>query len=538
MESAPGLQLSNTLEIDSNLPPSLLVVRFHGDNSPFISSSHAGSVEQLTSVDSNRPSDSDLRTYRLILDGLICDFSSADELAFAVYARGAERLRPDENSESIGPKIARVHNPVPPAEPVLTTGLGFTSLPDATGFARGLLKWPASPQAAGYAIWEATETALRVTLNAPSPDSDPSVPLLSRAAELEELLTSTDEAEEEALFTKSLEAFTRINTELAKEPRFEVQMPGKSDIIHAYRVSVVSPGNLESARSRKMAMFAVPRRKQPGQPKALLRTLKAVPPGTTDAIAIVAVPGEGHIPDGYRAYRVRSRILVDDVGLMGPPKIEQDDPNWKTLRQVLNDSALIKLHSLIRSFSESEKDHGKVILDHVSKSWFPYFYRVVALGAESLAEGEYSGESIPSALQQVIFAPDGPPLLDILSSDENQTNRIIKFNADLPTKLSPLGSARIDLFSLILDASTNRFKRQTLLSIATDKIIEGDALTLLDNPDAVELAAMPEIVRSAPDSSGVAEYSVRVSASLSEGVIVAADPLGRSVERVFPEGSS
>jgi hypothetical protein len=490
-------------------PP--VVVRFDVAETPVIASAHTGTMHALASD----PPDPDRRKYLLEVSDVAFDFTAAPELAYAVYARGAERVRPAELSAVTGPVLARVHDPFPPSAPPLPVDLTWTALPDAASRARGLLTWPASARATGYIVWEATESALRNAVDPAAADPAPGTSLPTRAAALHALVTASVEAQ-----ARSLQTFARLTTRPIPAPRIELELPGSADSLYAYRVSSISAAGVESERSSTMALFAVPRRNQPGQPTVLPRVATRPPRG----IHLIVLPGPGATPAGYRVHRVRSPALLNDVGLMGPPAIAPDDPGWA-------DHDVPALHS-------TDVRPARAILDQVAESWHPYYYRVVALGVESLANGEYAGESLASAVQSTVLPPAAPPLLDGVSVADNATNRVATFTTDLPVRPTPLGAASVQLVRIAPDPTGTRMARTTVLLVDPATIAEDEPLAVLDSPTTDQLDAMPEITRGPPDAQGRVLYTIRVRAEAASGAVVVRDPLGRSTERQLPEVSS
>jgi hypothetical protein len=506
--SNPTPSFTGGFQLSTSVPPaplSQVVVRFDGINPPNIMSGHSGTVEQLDPA-----STENVRKYRLRLTGVFCDFTNVPEVALSVTARGAEKVRPTQLSAVVGPRVARAYNPLPTAPPVLPIDLRWTALPDAANRARGTLAWPVIPNAEGYIVWEATEEALRFAVDSTLPPHDPAEPLLSRAGTLRSLVTG-GVAGDPVAQAKSLRAFTRLNDRPLTTTNLELTLPGAADTLYAYRVSTITKTGVESGRSETIALFAVPRRNQPGQPRLLLRTVKQPVRG----IQVIVIPGPGKPPAGYRVHRVRNAALRGDIGLMGPPKILPDDPNWF-------DTDVPSLDGTV--------DHARGILNAVPSSWSAYQYRVVAIGKEDLLNGEYGGESLPSAVQSLVLPPEvGPSLDNVQELAANATNRVIAFRTDLPIKTSSLGPAVIRVVEQIGGATT--IQRKVVLSAKANEVSEAAPLTLLSSPTPQELSALPEISRAAPDSLGRVTWSVRLKTNPAASLSVAVtDPLQRTVE--------
>src|SRR5205085_7501718 len=210
------------------------------------------------------------------------------------------------------------------------------------------------------------------------PDPAIGTSLLDRAASLQTQINANQD--------KSQQAFSRVNTKVSAATRMELELPGSANTIYAYRVSSVSQGNQESARSSSVAFMAVPRQNRPGQPKLLLR--KVTTPNL--GVDVIVTPGAGAEPAGYRIHRVQLPNLVDDVGLMGSPKVETNAAGWRNYDVTTLQGSV---------------EHGRAFTDPVVESWQPYFYRVVAVGKENLTGGEYRRESHASAAQRIVAAP-------------------------------------------------------------------------------------------------------------------------------------
>jgi hypothetical protein len=508
----PGNSFTGGLMMAATGPVGLPVtVQFNAARVPAISSPHAGSVELLTS--SFTPPDPDRVKYLLTVRNLSCDFTMQSELAYEVFARAAERVRPTELSAVVGARVARTYDPLPPNVPVLPTDLQWTALADATGRARGVLTWPASPNAVGYVVWEATEAALRHMIAPTQATPLPGTSLLDRAASLRALLNST------GAFTRSLLAFTRVNTQIIHQTQLEIILPAGASTIYAYRVSAVTSSNIESARSNTVALFAVPRRNQPGQPKLMLRKVNPTMTLTAGGIQVIALPGAGPMPAGFRVYRVRNSALLSDVGSKGPPKIADNAPGW--------------VNYTLKGRSGTPDEQGLAIVDAVAESWYPYYYQIVAIGLENLVAGEYRGESLPSAVVPGFLPPVNPPQLSLVANNFNATNRVLTFRTNLPVKPTTLGTAALEIIWIKQAAAGTRIERQRILTVDAHDVAEAVELKVLAAPTPSQLADLPKLNRRAPGTGGLTEYTVHLRAEVAHGAIVARDPLGRVTEMEF-----
>jgi hypothetical protein len=457
-----GLPMSNTGPIG---PPLLLTWNYGASDPatvapgailPTIDASHSGTVELITDV--SGVTNNQVTQYRVTLNGFALDYSFADELDLALYATATEQVRPGEWSDPIDAnapasppsyigRIAKSHNPLPPVVNFTPPFINWTALPDAYNKARGILAWNSDPSAAGYMVWESTESALLQLLSPGSPDPDPNASLVNRGATLKSLVAANHE--------KSLQSFSRLNTDPVAGSRTEIELPGNASVLYAYMVSAVSAQGVEAPRPPQIAVFGVPQRAVPGQPRLRVRQLPMGTPGIQ--VAALAVE-TGVVPAGYRVLRVRSSELAADAGLMGPPKILETDPGWQSFQE-------IPLRGGTTAVGQSIVDTA------ATPSWYPYYYRVIALGPDDPANGKYRGYSLPSQVQPGYCLPPNPPLIQGLSVTMGYGAALVVFTSDLPIPASPLGLALVELLKAVPDpVNTGRILQTVVLSSAPDAI--------------------------------------------------------------------
>jgi hypothetical protein len=412
----------------------------------------------------NPNSNSQQVQYRVDIRGFILDFTTVNEIDFALYITATEFIRPGEFSDATDPvikfvgKVVKSFDPIPPDVHFAPPSISWTALPDATGTARGILEWTPDPKATGYYVWEATESALRHLLEAPgAPDPPPSTPLVTRGGALKTLITNNQE--------KSLGGFARLNKDPITGSRTEIRVPSAASTLYAYRISAISAANVEASRSSQVAVFGVPRRNVPGTPRLMLRSSSS-PQG----IKVIAVPVEtGATPAGFRVFRVRRASLALDGSTMGPAKLDENNPGWQNYSSItLGGNGL----------------NGKSIVDiEATPSWHPYYYRITAVGMEDLANGEYRGESEFSGIRDAYSLPPDPPLMASFLFVTAFGEALITLQTDLPAAApSPVGPARVDLLQATPDPlRPGRLQYNTILSYAPDAITV-QALTLHGPP--------------------------------------------------------
>lgn len=459
--------------------------------------------------------------YRFDLAGVSLDFTAATELDFALYVTATEEIRPGEFSDATDPvikfigKIVRALDPLPPTVVFTPPSISWTALPDATGTARGILQWTPDPKAAGYYVWEATESALWQLLSPATPEPPPRTPLVTRGGGLKALIDSNPDA--------SLQGFARLNKDPITAARTEIRVPAAAATLYVYRISAISAANVEAPRSTEVAIFGVPRRTVPGAPRMLLRK----PPAPQSGIQVIALPVEsGAVPSGYRVFRVQNPSLSLDASTMGPTKIDEADAAWQDFSgTTLAGNPLA----------------GKTVIDHAATaSWYPYYYRITAIGAEDLANGLISGESGYSGAQSEYALPPNPPMLAAFTVSGTPQFALVILLTDLPITPSPLGPALVEVLHMVPDpGKPGRLLAQTILSSAPDQIPIGTiAPPPITPPPRPPFPPLPprRLARSAPDASGRWTLHILVphtAAQKNTFAVRLTDPLARQSSRSF-----
>ena len=428
---------------------------------PTIDANHtlSGGVTVLKTADFNP--DAPPVTYRAEIRGFTLDFTSVTEIDFALYVSATESIRPtewsaanDAGGKPIG-ALVRTFDPFPPAVKFTPPAISWTALPDTTGAARGVLTWAGDSKAAGYYVWEATESALTHLLAPNDAPLPPETPMVARGTKVKQLVQNQQAA--------SLQGFARLNRDPipGTQSQTEIVLPGAASTLYLYRISAISAGNVEAARSDEVAIFGVPRRNVPGTPRMMLRPAKAPQSG----LQVIALPVEsGGKPSGYRVFRVRNQALSQDGSTMGPAKISDTAPGWTAYSGT----------SLA-----GKQLTGKSILDTAAvTSWYPYFYRVKAIGLEDKANGLLSGESDFSAAQTGYVLPQTAPLLLSWTKSTNSTGALVTLVTDLPAAAaSPVGPALVEVLQLTTVPASPKPVTTVVLSAAPDQIAIG-TLTL------------------------------------------------------------
>jgi hypothetical protein len=430
--------------------------------------------ERLATVTDLSATATDLR-FRVAVADAVFPFGDGPTVAFAVWARAYEHVRPLTPSGLTDPSRGEARDPRPPTVPGLSPNLTWTALPDATRRARGILTWSPSSNTAGYVLWEATETAILEAFGQPA--AAPGTPLPTRALTLQTLLGTVPDAE-----AKLTSVFHRWNSALLTATRAEIDLPGSADILYAYRISAVSATNVEGSRSSGFAFLAIPSRAIPGPP---ILSAAGVSTGAGPRVRVTASPSAHSALGGFRLFRVRKPEAAGSLGTMGPPLARESDPRWVT------------------------DGPARRIEDDPGPSWKPLYYRAVAFAPDDLPMGKVGGESAPSGVLRCFLPPaDAPTLTDVLVSPE------LRFRTDLPDFATPIGTARIEVFQLLVEGG--RIRRASMAAA---------------DPATVSAGAPTDTSFGKAVAGSVVTWSLALGGITADRVvIVATDPLGRSTE--------
>jgi hypothetical protein len=146
---------------------------------------------------------------------------------------------------------------------------------------------------------------------------------------------------------------------------------------------------------------------------------------------------------------------------MGPPKILESDAEWGPYIDMPLRGGTIT--------------SGRSIVDNAATaSWYPYYYRVTAVGPDDPANGEYRGNSLPSQVQSAYCRPPNPPLILAVPFTQGYGAALMVLTIDLPIPASPLGPSAVDLLKAAADpVHPGRTLQNVVLSSAPDAIGKG-----------------------------------------------------------------
>jgi hypothetical protein len=451
-----------------------------------------------------------MRRYRVRMSDLSVTFAPDEEWYFTLFVKGAEWRNPALLSDSTPPLApARpphlttyVPNPIPAPPPVfIPATILWASLPDARGTARYRLAFDPIPGATGgYAVFGAYEAKLRDAAGlAVRGDGD----LVGRATDLRDLAMPLDVC---------LDAFARLNATLIPPPaagaqvEYEVELPGTLDGILALAVASVTREQEVSALSKPWLFVAVPRRAVPGVP----------------TLALAQQNGSAHLtcsflrapkPARVEILRARREFAAREAGTMGPPLHASLEPDWQPL-DIGGAPAASADATVAFRFSFD---------DPTPRSWFPYYYRAVAVGARDDTNGLLPARSPQSNLVRAERLPATLPEIAGAASAQVDTQTVrLQFQSDALVELTPHGGFRLEIFAW--DAAQNRFADTPALSVplpaATPRPSGGLAKATLYYSDV--------------DSTGRRTFEVLLDVSGDAYLfrVRLTDPLDRSAERI------
>ena len=345
--------------------------------------------------------------------------------------------------------------------------------------ARARLTFPAVAHAAGYVVYEASETALRdlAGLNAPNGD------LITRATEVLNIAGTP----------AAVDAFARVQREVFSAPVAEVRLPGTVDGLYLYTVASVTAEQVESERSAPM-LVAVSRRITPGTPRVRARA-------EVDGVHIRVEGVPGTPTAGVALFRTQSDVLAVELDLMGPPVVDVDSPAWTVTENVFT------------------------LTDAVSPSWRPYYYRAAAFGPNDAANGRLPGRSAPSSAIDVLLPPPDPPDLQPIEQLMTASGTLVRIHVRslAETRVTPLGVHRIEF--LTLDRS---------VPVPTPTLHARADLNVIPAIPASPVEAAGTVTRGPRDVNGRWLYESYVPVDDDEVIVRMIDPLGRVTEQRAP----
>lgn len=373
-----------------------------------------------------------VRYYRLTMP--LPDMGVAERW-FQVRARGQShlhhKLHPFFNISGFTPwRSVEVFSSLAPDAPTFVEDSTevplWASVRDTVGLSRFVVNWRPMPRAAGYVLYEATETALRAAL-----DGEPVDTAQSYATRL---LTMRDLLRRHGV---QRQWFRRVNPELISEAWHEVTLPRGSGVIHIFTVTSLSANGMESkwtANGDNVLAVAVPKIHVPNPP-----LLEALPFSEGDVLGVhLRAALGGDIKEGQvEIYRTTHPELATSVDKMGPRLTEFD----VTLTDLSAAGEPPKL-------TDIGVDTG------IQPGWNRLYYRAVCWSRPDKQKGIVEARSFASpAVSVIVPPPEGPRILDVRLNEEGstQTEALVSWGSDAPIMITPYGSFTIVVEGLIRD---------------------------------------------------------------------------------------
>lgn len=328
--------------------------------------------------------------------GFSLNFAAKPHVGLLLEARGIDSIAP----KHVGPWPERPAVAVasdPRSRPTTVLDLvQLASLPDAAGQCHAKVAWTHQAAAAGYALYETTETKMLASRDLPDP-----APSQTLSARLTALKT--------AFKNQPLRAdFVRRNAELLTGESADVALPRGSQVIHLFVVIPVSAGGVEGPwpsgpdADKALIPWAAPRLAEPAPPTFEVTALRSEGGDWSARLRVGTRPKSGAFPKQIDLYRVRVDDAARTLDSMGPPiaTLSATGGGWTVNEGSENGQ------SFIESVTGDDSPGG---------SWRRVWYRAVAWGGDDPVRGVRRGRSRPSPAAPVVIPPAADPDLSALS---------------------------------------------------------------------------------------------------------------------------
>lgn len=444
------------------------------------------------------------RRYRVTVADFSLDFASTPHIGLALWANGQERIPPQRVGDwSDEPSTIAVSDPRPPK--LIPDIVTLASLPDASGECHARLSWTASANAAGYFVYEATETNILLANGEPEPA--PENTLSQRLTKIKQLFAANPSRRE----------FTRRNDKPITALSTDITLPRGSTSIHVFVVMGVNAGQVESAwrvdpdADDALQAFAAPRVMKPPPPTIEVAPYldnSVIPPVYRARVQVGARPGPR--VRKVELFRVRVDDAAKDLDTMGPAvaTITGSGGGWTVTQHT-------------DSFGTNiETATG---FDTPTGSWKRAWYRAVMWSDPDALRGYLAGRSLASSAVWVVIPPSGSPdLSDVTLSwpaGGALGDVLLRWTSSAPLRKMPLGPHTLTVRASVKGAGpliemNARLDALPTTGPATDS---GVWVAHSNGPPPFEYAAV--LRRLTPDDA------VQV-------IIQLTDPLGRSSERL------
>lgn len=448
------------------------------------------------------------RRYRITMPSFSLDYAATRHIGLVLEAREVERIAPNHVGPW-SPVPRRAYASDPRSVPTVVDIVQLASLPDAAGECHAHLSWAEIPGAAGYVLYESTETRIL--------SSHPGQPQPTPDRTLSQRLTTIKESFRANPIRRD---FSRRNPQLITTTAADVSLPRGSRDIHLYTVLPVMAGGNEGPwpsgpdADDALIAYTAPKVAEPAPPTIEVQAVSDKAPAAPDFRARIRVGtrgGAGAHPKRIDLYRVRVDDAARALDSMGPPlgSIIASGGGWTV---------------------EPPPGGGDWIgsvrgEDRPSGSWRNVWYRAVAWSDDDPQRGVLKGRSRPSPAVSVLVPPASPPDLSALSMSWPGGDLgavLVSFTSTVPVAATPMGPHLLSVEATPAGAAA--LVRRT---------------TALDKLGIAQPATGSDVWRV----DGTTQYQLIVRrASVDDAVSVIvrmADPLGRVTERTLaiPSGS-
>jgi hypothetical protein len=451
----------------------------------------------------------EMRRYRVTVADLNVAFGPDEEWFYSLYVKAAEWRNPallsDENPPlppGRPPRLtAYVPNPIPAPPPVFVPAtVLWAALPDAAEVSRFRLAFDRVPTATGgYGVYLAYEAKLRDLAGLPVRDDGD---LVGRATDLRDLAMP---------LARCLDGFSRLNARLVPQPPvgnqvvYEVELPGALDGLVALAVASVTAEQETSPLSTPWLFVAVPRRVSPQMPHLSLAS-------SNGSALLTCEVARAPAPARLELLRARAERPARTVDTMGPPMHVSVPADWQALDASGRPAA-----------AEAGTARFRLVhADPTPPSWFPYYYRAVAIGAGDATLGLVPGRSPQSNLVRVELLPRTLPVIDGLATEQTGAQTVmVRFRSDAVVDVTPHGSFRLAVSAFDFD------ERQF-----GDPLLTGFLPAAQPRPAAGALEG-GVLYYSEPDADGLRTFEAPVDVPGERFLLRVrlTDPLDRSSER-------
>lgn len=367
------------------------------------------------------------RRYRVSLPGFVLDYATTPHIGLKLEARLVERIAP-QRAGQWSPVARLAYASDPRARPTTVVDVvRLASLPDASGECHARIDWNAVPGAAGYAVYESTETRILASHDQTLPQPTPERTLSERLTTLKNAFAASP----------SRHDFARRNAELITETGVDVTLPRGSRDIHVYTVLPVMAGGNEGpwpGSADALIPYAAPRVAEPAPPTIeaqLLHDRAPAPPNYRVRVRIGTRGSAGAHPRRIDVYRVRVDDAARRLDSMGPPiaSVSATDANWT-----------------VKPSEAGGWIDSVVGIDQPQGSWRTVWYRAVAWSEDDPLRGVRKGRSAASPAVSVVVPPADPPDMSPLVISwpgGDPAAVLLSFSSTAPVAPTPLGPHRM-----------------------------------------------------------------------------------------------